>query len=109
MNDQLVKDAIYQGVGCVPLYDKSGGAGVVPNTWPPAIDGVYSGYAGGLGPSNIADELPKIEVAARGNPFWIDMETHVRTDNGAKLDMDKVVSCLEACEPHVKQQDATAS
>lgn len=58
------------------LFDLSHGAGVLPDEWPktgPFAD-FPLGYAGGLGPENVSEELPKIHAAAAG-PYWIDMET----------------------------------
>ena len=37
-----------------PLFDLSGGAGVLPREWPQAWTGVMCGYAGGLGAENVA-------------------------------------------------------
>lgn len=83
VTDRLVSVVRGAGLDVVPLYDKSGGTGVVPNNWPKAIGGVYSGYAGGLGPDNLASELPVIAEAAGDERFWIDMETKIRTVSGA--------------------------
>lgn len=79
------------------LFDLSHGAGVLPEGWP-ALSKMerplrWYGYAGGLGPHNLAEQFPLIEVAAEGFQFWIDMETHVRTDG--RFDLDKVERCLE--------------
>jgi len=75
----------------VRLFDVSHGAGVLPtigcdlgeiNPWPKRTIYEYMGYAGGLGPSNITEQLKLIEQAAdpvQFVPFWIDMETRVRT------------------------------
>jgi hypothetical protein len=90
------------GIEVVPLFDASHGAGVSPNAWPAARyrDAedrlLYHGYAGGLGPENIADELGKIAAAAGDARVWIDMETRVRTDDLAALDLGKVRSVLKA-------------
>lgn len=79
------------------LFDLSHGAGVLPEGWP-ALSTMarplrWYGYAGGLGPHNMAEQLPKIEDAAEGFAYWIDMETHVRTDG--RFDLDKVERVLE--------------
>lgn len=101
-----VNDDLWRGAGrkfCVSgLFDASHGAGVAPQEWPDANIDTASGWAGGLGPHNLADELPRI--AAKALPamsYWIDMETHVRS-NG-KLDLQKVIDCLKICEPHVER------
>jgi hypothetical protein len=78
----------------VRLFDVSHGAGVLPpgsgqadgdnnlNPWPKRTMYEYMGYAGGLGPLNIAVQLQLIEAHAdplNFGPYWIDMESRVRT------------------------------
>lgn len=77
-----------------PLFDRSGGAGIVPKEWPKPI-WAYQGYAGGLGPENIADEIRRIEDVVGDSRIWIDMETRVRSEDDTKLMLDKVERCLE--------------
>jgi len=59
------------------LYDRSGGKGVPPTTWPaPAPNsGRLVGYAGGLGPDSVAAVLGLLSTA---NPFYLDMESSLR-------------------------------
>lgn len=95
VNDHLVSSARKDGLNAVPLYDKSGGAGIVPSEWPVPTEGVYSGYAGGLGPNNLAIEIPKIAEASQDNAYWIDMETKVRSGHDQQFDLKAVYSCLE--------------
>lgn len=78
------------------LFDCSHGAGVLPQVWPNYYDAFPCGYAGGLGPDNIAEELPKIQAVA-GDGYWIDMETKLYT--GFQFDLDKCRSVLEAVKP----------
>lgn len=94
VNDAMVD--ILQKMNTVihPLYDTSGGAGIVPLGWPPPMPGIYCGYAGGLGPQSLKGELPKIERVVKDSTIWIDMETHVRSMNGVKFDLSKVEACL---------------
>jgi phosphoribosylanthranilate isomerase len=80
------------------LFDASRGKGLTPTEWPkPLIRSVdnsrYYGYAGGLGPDNLETELPKIMKAAGNAPFWIDMESGVRTNN--HFDLEKAEKCLQ--------------
>jgi phosphoribosylanthranilate isomerase len=82
------------------LFDTSGGRGESPDGWPNVLPGVSCGYAGGLGPNNIAEELPKIAAVA-GDHFWIDMEGKVRDEDGF-FDLDKTKQCLEAATAFVK-------
>jgi len=85
----------------VPLFDCSHGAGVLPGTWPaPFCPKTYHGYAGGLGPDNLAEQLPLIGAAAGETRIWIDMESRVRTDE--RFDLAKVRRCLEICKPFVR-------
>lgn len=95
VNDHLVSNAYDDGLDAVPLYDKSGGAGIVPDAWPGAMKGIYSGYAGGLGPDNLAAELQAIASAANGERFWVDMETKVRSPDDRLFDLDACRKCLE--------------
>jgi hypothetical protein len=46
------------------LFDESGGLGISPTAWPYPLQGKLCGYAGGLGPDNLATELPRIQSAA---------------------------------------------
>lgn len=81
------------------LFDLSHGAGVLPEEWPKPIEGVSCGYAGGISPENIKDQIKKVLSVAGDRPFWMDMETHVRTNE--VLDMDKVRQCLEISAPFI--------
>lgn len=79
----------------VPLFDISGGAGILPESWPqPQPEFSYHGYAGGLGPNNLREQIPLILQAAGNNRIWIDMETKVRSDDDKVFMLDKVINCL---------------
>lgn len=92
-----------QSFECVPLFDVSHGAGVLPYAWPKPLDpDTYQGYAGGLGPDNLERQLDLIAEAAGDTPIWIDMETRVRSDDDQRFDLDKVVRCLEIAKPFVR-------
>ncbi len=97
-------------VDAVPLFDLSGGAGIVPKVWPEPqymandIDFIYHGYAGGLGPHNLEAELPRIADASGPARIWIDMETHVRSDHDRLFDLDKARRALEICEPMIGRE-----
>ena len=75
------------------LYDSSGGRGTIASQWKKPFDGFFTGYAGGLSPENLEEELKKIEEVAGDSEIWIDTESRVRT-NGV-LDMDKVKQFLQ--------------
>jgi hypothetical protein len=87
-----------------PLFDRSGGAGIVPEQWPAPIG--YCGYAGGLGPDNLEAELVRLEQVVGDREIWIDMETHVRSDNNKVFDLDKVARCLDIVRKFTDRQKA---
>lgn len=67
------------------LIDGSHGAGVLPGSWPaPPVGSCWTGYAGGLSPENIDEQLQGIlnASAAEDTAIWIDMETHLRSSWG---------------------------
>ncbi len=88
------------GARAVPLFDRSGGAGELPDQWPKAFENIYCGYAGGLGPDNLMSQLGLIEPAAGKERIWIDMETRVRTDE--KFDFGKVRRAVEQAVAWIK-------
>jgi hypothetical protein len=96
VNDDLMNRARAARIDAVPLFDRSGGIGKVPDVWPQQTEGVYSGYAGGLGPENLKEELERIsQVTQPDGRIWIDMETRVRTEDDQALDMAAVERVLE--------------
>jgi hypothetical protein len=101
INEQIMQAVREQGADAVPLFDRSGGRGVLPSAWPAPIE-PYCGYAGGLSPDNVVDELQKIATVAGDVPFWIDAETHVRSNNDRQFDLDKVTAFLTAVAPFVE-------
>lgn len=76
------------------LFDSSGGNGVECKAWPSPISGVSCGYAGGLGPDHLAEELPRICAAANTRPYWVDMQGKLRTSEDA-FDLNLAESCLQ--------------
>jgi hypothetical protein len=90
------------------LYDLSHGAGILPEEWPKPLAFCPVGYAGGLGPDNLATQIPLIENLVGDTPIWIDMETKVRSftnhmPSQEVFDLNKVRACLETAKPFVKQ------
>lgn len=101
VNGDLASGAIRRFL-CSGLFDCSHGAGVSPDEWPEALTTMRSGWAGGLGPDNIATELPRIAAKAhRVMPYWIDMEAKLRSDGDSQFDLAKCRSVLEQCVPFV--------
>lgn len=109
VNDDLGRGICATGVSIDPLFDVSGGAGVLAKRWPYPL-GPYCGYAGGLAPENLQEQLLLIKTAADYGSFegenqriWIDVETKVRSNNDRQFDLDKVTEFLEIAEPWVKK------
>lgn len=78
------------------LVDASGGNGVSPEHWEDPAPHKRVGFAGGLGPHNLEQELPRVMRAAREG-WWVDMEAKVR-DESDWLDMDKVRQVIQIVE-----------
>lgn len=76
------------------LFDASGGLGKSPEVWPKPFPNKLCGYAGGLGPDNITEELDSIRKTMRSQStkihpdLWIDMESKLRTNED--FDLTKV-------------------
>lgn len=83
------------------LIDESRGKGVAPAVWgvPPEVarPTTYVGFAGGINPENTTHVLG--QLASQLRPYWIDMETGVRTDN--EFDAAKVEAVLTATVPFI--------
>jgi hypothetical protein len=96
------------GIDIVGLFDVSGGAGILPGAWPKPFFMLddeqydYHGYAGGLGPDNLTEQIPLITKSADGARHWIDMESGVRSKNDVEFDLAKVRRCLEIAKPFVE-------
>jgi hypothetical protein len=80
------------------LYDLSHGAGVLPSEWDLPLDGVYTGYAGGLSVENLESQLQKLDEIIEV-PIWIDAETWLRTED--KFDLQKVRQFLTIAQSRV--------
>lgn len=76
------------------LFDSSGGRGILREEWPKALPDHVCGYAGGLGPDTLRDELPRIAAVA-GPRYWVDMEGALR-DEFDKFSVTKAHRALEA-------------
>lgn len=59
------------------LVDASGGQGQSPAEWLRPDTHKPVGFAGGLGPHNLREQLPRIAAVAKGT-WWIDMEGRMR-------------------------------
>lgn len=90
------------GVNLSVLFDSSGGKGVTPESWPAVPLTIRCGFAGGLGPDNLERELRRLEEIVGDRTVWIDMQSRVRSENGAVLDLAKVRACLDIARPYVR-------
>jgi hypothetical protein len=100
VNDHIL-GTLSEVIDAAPLFDTSHGAGVLRENWPAPIPHLFCGYAGGLGPDNLADQIPLIMKAAGNESIWIDMETRVRSQSDAVFDLDKVTKCLEIAHRYI--------
>jgi len=75
------------------LFDESRGTGVPFSTVNAPIAGRFCGYAGGITPDTLETTLVAITNVTGTKPFWIDIESGVRTND--VFDIDKVVKALE--------------
>ena len=94
VNNGLMDTAHSAGVKVAPLFDTSGGAGVEPEVWPKPL-AEYCGYAGGLHPDRLEGQLSRIFGASQNARIWIDVESHVRSNNNSVFDLRKVERFLE--------------
>ena len=79
-NLALIAKMYHQGFKFDALFDDSFGEGIQPKAWSkPLFEDVFQGYAGGLSPENIQEELEKISKVATGNIF-IDAEGKLKQD-----------------------------
>jgi hypothetical protein len=98
VNNKLLEIALKHGINAAPLFDLSHGAGVLPKSWPKPV-ALYCGYAGGLSPENLEEQIQKIKKAARGRRYWIDAETKLRTE--PYFDSLKCTQFLGVAEKHL--------
>lgn len=101
VNNDILKTAQEADINAVPLFDTSGGAGILPEKWPDPVS--YCGYAGGLSPENVTDQLRRIHEVAGNSDVWIDVETKVRSENDAKFDLHKVRMFLAYVDRYKKE------
>lgn len=94
VNHEMIDVATNERLNMSVLFDLSHGTGVLPEEWPELIEGLKCGYAGGIGPENISDQITVINKKVGDVNTWIDMETKVRSNQDKLFDMAKVENCL---------------
>lgn len=85
-----------RAIKILPLFDQSHGEGTVAKTLEKPLD-MLCGYAGGLGPDNLAEQLGRLEEHVGDREVWVDMETKIRNDKD-EFDLEKVRECLSIAE-----------
>lgn len=78
------------------LHDLSAGRGIATEFWQKPFPDKPTGYAGGLGPNNIANEIGKISTISGDQNCWIDMESGVRKNGYFSLDLCEEVAKIVA-------------
>lgn len=104
----LARKLHVKGVGVAAFFDPSLGEGRSPTHWPSVPSDLPCGYGGGLGPNNLCSELTRIEGVVGESTIWVDMETHVRTEDGMHLDFGKVRQCLKIAAGYVSCNEENA-
>ena len=82
------------------LFDGSGGQGKLGAWQEPIYPGKPHGYAGGLNPRNIDEQLRSIARVAGDAEVYFDVESGVR-DRDNKFDVVSAVKMLEAAKPYL--------
>ena len=88
------------------LFDSSCGKGIELTVLPPQLPDIPCGYAGGIGPENIASILEAVmdqaDYVTGSRPVWIDMESSLRVAisdrfvlDQDKFSIDKCFSCIK--------------
>lgn len=95
VNDYLHTLALARGIDAQALFDHSHGEGITPETWPRQLPYSMCGYAGGLKPDNLANELRRISAGAGNTSVWIDIATGSRSNDGKIFDTQKAIACLD--------------
>lgn len=76
------------------LVDQSGGRGISPAVWKRPATAKLVGFAGGLGPDNLAHELDRISQVAEGD-WWVDMESKLRGSGDDFFSLRKAHVCVD--------------
>lgn len=97
VNKQIVDAVSPSCKNISALFDLSHGAGILPKEWVKPLEGIKCGYAGGLSPENVQQQIKLIEQKVGDGEIWIDMETQIRSNNDQQFDLVKVEKVLEIC------------
>ncbi len=89
------------------LFDASYGAGISPDYWKaPIYENHYQGYAGGLSPENVTENLKKINnVTGARKDIWIDAEGKLMKPGTRIFDLDRAKAyIMNALKWHQNQK-----
>jgi phosphoribosylanthranilate isomerase len=102
-NDAYIKKIIseYNTSNTNILYDASGGRGTEIKTIKAPYESIYTGYSGGLNPTNIVEICDEIYNHKDESKVWIDMESGVRTED--EFDLDKVYKVLQQVDKFINK------
>lgn len=104
VNEPVFHELVASGIQFQPLFDMSHGEGRLPDSWPSIDDPVFRsrpcGFAGGLGPDNLAEQLRVLaDHVGDKEDVWVDMETKIRND-ADEFDLDLVRRCIDIASPY---------
>lgn len=68
------------------LIDASGGNGILPKFWPRVETKLRVGFAGGLNPHNMEEEVRKIRTIADPG-WWVDLESGLRDEEWFSIEL----------------------
>jgi hypothetical protein len=90
------------------LVDASLGRGISPSSWPEPVMLKPTGYAGGLGPDNLAREILAIEAVTGLQTLksWVDMESRLFRPEGT-FDLDRAEKVLDIMVANVTRHGVT--
>jgi hypothetical protein len=100
-NGLLKNDSLPVPFNLSILNDASMGSGIEITTFDRPLMNIPTGYAGGIGPSNIFNVLNAIHLSLpkeKNIPVWIDMESSIRrieNDGHDIFDLDKCNECIQ--------------
>lgn len=88
------------------LFDSSCGKGIELTVLPAQPADIPCGYAGGIGPDNIAFILESLadqsEHVTGSKPVWIDMESSLRVARSDRMVLDQDVFSVDKCFACIK-------
>ncbi len=104
-NNEVLNHCVSKGLNISALFDVSHGSGLLPKSWPKMLD-ISCGYAGGLSPNNVSENLKLIDpLIPIEKTTWIDAETHLRSLDDQIFEIDKVRKFLENALPYVIERN----